>query len=137
VGAGGAVRVVGLRELRRGLKDADARFPKRLQQTNKAVAEELVPEARSRMAGHSPRAGSRAIGTIRALASGTRAQIAGGTAAVPWYMGHEWGSIKYRQFPGRNSGGNALYPTLAANRGRIMERYAEALDDLAREARLA
>ena len=128
------IRVTGLKELRKGLKEADATFPKQLQKANKRIAEELVPEARSRMAGHSPRAGSRAIGTIRALASGTRAQLAGGTAAVPWYGGHEWGSIRYRQFPAKNSDGYALYPAITANRERMVERYGEMLDELLRTA---
>lgn len=125
-----SVTVTGLRELRRGLKEAEATAPKKLQQTNKAFAAELVPEARSRLASHTPRAGSRAAGTIRALASATRAQLAGGTAAVPWYMGHEWGSSRFRQFPGKNSGGYALYPTVEANRERLVERYTKALDEL-------
>lgn len=128
------IGVVGLKELRKGLKAAEGRSPKELQRTNKSVAEMLVPEAQQRMAGHAPRAGSAAIGTIRALASATRAQIAGGTAAVPWYMGHEWGSIRYRQFPAKQPDGYALYPTVEANNERIVERYAEMLDELTREA---
>ncbi len=141
------IGVVGLRELRRGLKNAEGRSPKELQQTNKAVAEMLVPEIRARLAGHSPRAGSRAIGTIRALASATRAQIAGGSEAVPWYGGHEWGGFgnirgnsrkgnpgHTRMFPPRNKGGYAIYPTIAANRERMIERYAQMLTELTSEA---
>lgn len=128
------IRVTGLKELRKGLKEADATFPKQLQKANKGIAAELVPEARSRMAGHSPSAGSRAAGTIRALASGTRAQLAGGSNSVPWYMGHEWGSNRFAQFPARNTGGNALYPTIKANRERMIERYGEMLDELLRSA---
>jgi hypothetical protein len=128
------IKVVGLRELRRGLKEAEGRSPKELTATNKAVAEMLVAPAKGRMAGHSPRAGSQAIGTIRALASATRAQLAGGSNAVPWYAGHEWGSIKYHQFPTKNPDGYALYPTIEAERGRIVEKYAEMLDKLTREA---
>lgn len=128
------IRVTGLKELRKGLKEADATFPKQLQRANKSIAAELVPEARAAMAGHSPRAGSRAIGTIRALASGTRAQIAGGSNGVPWYMGHEWGSIRFKQFPVKNPEGYALYPTIKANRARMIERYGEVLDELLRSA---
>jgi len=128
------LKVIGLRELRRGLAHADAALPKELQRLNKSIAAELVPEARAAMAGHSPRAGSRAIGTIRALASGTRAQIAGGTAAVPWYMGHEWGSIRFRQFPGKQPEGYALYPTVQRNMPRIVEKYTRLLGELTKEA---
>lgn len=130
----GKIQVVGLKELRRGLKEAEDRSPKELQGVNKAAAEMLVAPAQARMAQHSPRAGSQAIGTIRALATATRAQIAGGSAAVKWYMGHEWGSYSMRQFPGKNSGGYALYPTIEAERDRIVEKYAEMLDELTKGA---
>lgn len=128
------IKVVGLRELRRGLKEAEDRSPKELTATNKAVAEMLVAPAQGRLAQHSPRAGSQASGTIRALASATKAQLAGGSAAVPWYAGHEWGSIKYRQFPAKNPDGYALYPTVKAESGRIVERYAQMLDELTKGA---
>lgn len=131
----GKIRVTGLKELRKGLKAAEGRSPKELQRTNKSVAEMLVPEAQSRLAQHSPRAGSQAAGSIRALASATRAQVAGGSAAVPWYAGHEWGSKgKYKQFPIANKQGYGIYPTVEANNERIVERYAQMLDELTREA---
>lgn len=82
------------RAAERGLAQADAALPKELQRLNKSIAAELVPKRGRQSQGTARARGSRAIGTIRALASGTRAQIAGGTAAVPWYIGHEWGSIR-------------------------------------------
>lgn len=132
--AGGKIHVVGLRELRKGLKAAEGRSPKELQRTNKAVAEMLVPEARGRLAQVAPRAGSQAVGTIRALASTSRAYLAGGNAATPWYRGKEWGSIRYRQFPPANTGGYALYPTIEANNARVLARYVQMLEELTREA---
>lgn len=141
------LKVVGLRELRNGLRKADALYPKALQKLNKSISAELVPEARARLAQHSPRAGSRAIGTIRGLATQTSATIAGGGASVPWYGGHEWGSLgnirgnsrlgnkgHTRMFPTRNPEGYGIYPTVQRNLPRIVEKYTKLLGELTKEA---
>lgn len=134
--AGGKIKVTGLRELRRELKAAGEQFPKELQQTNKAVVTDLiVPGARAKLEGVSPRAGSRAVGTIRALASGTRAQVALGTAAVPWAVGKNFGSIRYRQFPPHlGQDDYALYRTIREKRGEVIERYGAMLEKLTNRA---
>lgn len=129
------IQVRGLKELRAALKGVDAKAPKLLQQANKRAANLIVGPARARMGQHSPRAGSRAAGTIRALASGTRAQIGVGSNSVPWALGHEFGATRYKQFPPhRGQAGYAVYPTIRAMREQIIDQYGDFLDDLTQEA---
>lgn len=129
------VQILGIKEMIRGLKGANSEFPKAIRLANKSVAEMIVGPARARMGGHTPRAGSRAAGTIRALASQTRAQIALGRANVPHAIGHEFGSIRYHQFPpwsGRT--GYAVYPTIRAMRQQITDTYLDAIAEATQEA---
>jgi hypothetical protein len=133
------VQVVGLKELRNELKALEGNFPKELQQANKrAVAEVIIPAAIANASGQSPRWGGRAIGTIRALATATSAAAAIGTSGVPYVLGKEFGSIKYRQFPPwRGSGpgsGYAFYPAIRSTREQFVEVYGQMLDDLTRRA---
>ncbi len=130
------VNVVGLRELRNELKAIDGKAQKGLQKANKrAAAEVIVPAARHLAEGrHNPRWGSEAIGTIRALASQTRAQVALGSAKVRWAAGHEFGSIKYKQFPpsiGYRAGGYALYAAIDQEQDKLIDVYADLLEELA------
>jgi hypothetical protein len=72
--------------------------------------------------------GSKATSTIRALAGQMRATVAGGTAAVRHYMGHEFGSVRYPQFPRPKAGGYHLYPAIVRKRDEVIEAYSRALD---------
>lgn len=132
------IQVRGLKELRAALKQVDAKAPKLLQKANKAAANLIVGPARARMGQHSPRAGSRAAGTIRALASGTRAQIGVGSNSVPWALGHEFGGGRrpttHMFPPHRGQEGYAVYPTIRAMREQIIDQYGDFLDDLTQEA---
>lgn len=132
------IQVTGLKELRAGLKAQGPLWPKALQKTNKALANMIVGPAKGLMGGHSPHAGGRAAGTIRALASGTRAQVAVGSGSVPWAIGHEFGSNLHHQFPphlGRT--GYAVYPTIRAMRAQITDMYGDMIDELVQDAGIA
>ena len=139
------IQVRGLKELRAALKEVDAKAPKLLQKANKAAANLVVGPARARMGQHSPRAGSRAAGTIRALASGTKAQIGVGSNAVPWALGHEFGGRgrphrigkqgHTMMFPPhRGQDGYAVYPTIRAMRAEIMDQYGDMIDELVQDS---
>lgn len=138
------LKVEGLRELSRQLKAVDAAAPKQLQQALKRVAGEIVvPGARGLAASRTnPRWGTRAVNTIRALASQQRAQVAVGSAAVPWAAGHNFGSLHTRitngrhstnQFPptkGFRGGDYALYETIEQRQPQILDKVTDELDDL-------
>lgn len=138
------LRVEGLRELSRELKALDPALPKQLQQALKRVAGEIVvPGARGLAAGRTnPKWGSRAINTIRALATQQRAQVAVGSQAVPWAAGHNFGSAHTRitngrhstnQFPptkGYRGGDYALYETIEQRQPQILETVTDELDNL-------
>ena len=131
-----AVRIIGLSELRRELKAADAGFPKELQKANKKAAEIIAEGTRaafSSMGGSAPKVAP----TVKPLAQQTRAQVkVGGGSGVGGdvAMGNLWGSTRFKQFPPHINGGYALYPTLAARRDEIIDVYADALDDITRRA---
>ena len=135
-------RIEGLKELRKELKALGPQWPKELQKTNKAAAAKVVPEAKRRaaqshpnLAGGVARVGSRGVSSIRALASQTRAQIAGGGAKVPWFGGNEFGSSgRYRQFPAKNKEGYILWPAAKAKEPEIEEIYLEMIDALTKAA---
>ncbi len=131
-----SIKVTGLKELRRELKQVDADFPKQLRKANKAVAD-LVAEgtrsAFSRMGGSAPKVAP----TVKALAQQVRAQVkVGGGSGVgaEVAMGNLWGSKRFRQFPPSVPGGYGLYPTLAEKADEIVETYADAVDDLMKRA---
>lgn len=136
------VDVQGLREFRRELKKLDGRFPKELRAINKRAADMIVPPARRNagasrpnQAGGTARGGSKLVGTVRALASQSRAHVAMGGARVPWARGTEWGSSgRYRQFPARSSDGYVLYPAVKEMLPAIRAAYGDMVDQLLREA---
>lgn len=136
------VNVVGLRELRKALKELDPKWPKGLREVNKRAAEVVVPEARTRASqvrtnvkGNPTRAGSAVVGSIRALASQTRAQVAMGGARLPHAGGFDWGSSgRFKQFPAANKEGYILWPAAKAKEEVIVAYYLKMLDDLTQDA---
>lgn len=134
---GPAVRVEGLKELRKELRklDKDGPWKKDLRKAGLDAAEVVAKDAKaSALAATNPRMGSRAANTIRPLASQTSGTIAAGKANVPWTMGHIWGSDRFGQFPERKKGGYHLYPAIAKNADEILEIYGKAIDAITKEA---
>lgn len=132
--AGGGVKVVGLKELRRDLKalDSEGSYKAELKDAGKKAAEVVAEEARRTARGAAnPRMGHVAAESIRALAGQTRATVAGGKASVPWYAGHEFGSAgRYPQFPRARQGGHHLYPALGRKREEVIEVYSKGIGAL-------
>lgn len=113
-----SIRVEGLRELRRDAKAAGDALPKEMAKINKRfVNERFVPGARRNAAARTnPRAGHKVVNSIRGLGSATRAQIAGGSNAVPWFAGHNYGSNQLRRTA--KGGHTTQFPARAPRRGR-------------------
>lgn len=130
------IDVEGFKELRRELRALS--LHRDLQPINKQAAE--IPAAKARqfglrsypnLAGGTSRLGSRGVASIRALASQSKAYVAGGKATVPYYGGMDFGSGgAHPQFPKRDAGGRFIYPAIAETGEQIKETYTKGLDRL-------
>lgn len=134
------VYVEGLDELRRELKRTAGNLED-LKVANRQVSELVADKARSRaaqvggVAGHVARQNS-----IRSSSAAAAAKVLLGGAADKHgpALGAEFGSKNYPQFePWRGSDESAgyfLWPTIRAERERIVEVYGQLLDELTRKA---
>lgn len=130
----------GLRQLTRDMRQADLTFPKEVAKVNKKLVREVfVPAAKANArARTNPRAGRAVEASIRGLGSQTRAQMAGGGKRVPHYAGHEFGSVRFKQFPprsarrGRGNVGYIMYPAIYDNIERGRDAYGDMIDALLR-----
>lgn len=131
------IEVVGLKELRAGLRQAGPQFPKQLQQANKRVVNQvLVPEGRRLASARGyPRPGSAVIGSIRGTATQTKAVFNVGGARVPHAMGHNFGSSgRFRQFPPKTSPDYFMYKAVSNRNDDVMEAYGDVIDELSKIA---
>ena len=136
------VNVQGLREFRTAIRRVGPDMPKALQQENKAVAGEVAGQARAAYVSVYTSRSGRGAGSIRGLATQTRAQVAIGGARTPYMLGLEFGSNRFPQFRpwsgpaprGRGSRGKFLYPALRAALPGLVQRYAQAIDKVAARA---
>lgn len=130
------IRVDGLKELRAALKEIGPKVPRELTKANKrVVSQTVVPKARAKAAalslanaaGGTSRMGHIAVGTIKASASATAANIVAGGPKARWFQGMEFGSHgkrpRTRQFPAVKRPGYVLWPTIIAARQEIIEAY--------------
>lgn len=131
------VRVEGIKELQRSLRQANASFPAELRKANKSAAEVVVRFAVPR----APSRTGRLRGSIKAQAQQRGATVKGGTPTrVPYYGFIDFGgsvgihhSVK-REFV---SEGRILYPALNDARPVFMTQYERDVRDLLRKAGLA
>lgn len=125
--------VDGLAQLRRDLKAIEAQLPKELQRLNKRAAETVVPKAQAAYAARYQQRSGAGAGSIRALATQTKAQVAMGSARAPYMVGQEFGSNRWHQFPPYNNGqGEFFYPAVRAAARDLPDTYANLLDELVR-----
>lgn len=136
--AGADIKLVGFKELRKDLKalDEEGSYKPRLKAAGKNAAGVVVDEAKS-LAVAKTRMGSRALGTIRALAGQTRAQVAIGSAAVPWAVGFNFGSSgRYKQFMPKHHPDAALYSAIEKKRAEVVKVYTSEIGDLLKDYHL-
>lgn len=127
--------VDGLKELVRDLKAEPERLDKELRKRLKSVAERVRDEARGRAEGRSnPRPGHQVINTIRASSGSADARVSVGDPNVPWAMGHEFGSNRFKQFPSwRGSNADAGWFFWPAIREAREEDIPDAIDEIITE----
>lgn len=103
------VRVEGLNEFRKGLREASRELPRVLTKAHRTIAQLVVGAARPRMTTKSGRT-NRSASTLRAGASQGGAFI---RALGPTAYGDEFGSNRFKQFkPHLGRVGYAIYPTI-------------------------
>lgn len=133
------VRVVGLSELRRALKEAENRSPRELQQANKGAAEIVAASARRR-AVRGPHEGGGTItpfaASIKAQATAGRGIVAFGGARSPHGPPIEFGGTLRRHASSARTRVRkrpAVYPAIEAERNRVLRFYEQAVDRIARD----
>lgn len=136
-----AVRVDGLKELRRSLNRVDKELTKELRGEFVKIGQRVASDAQRRV----PVRSGRARDSIRAGVSGNNAYVAGGKKKVPYYGWLDFGSRTprqgntRRQGPWKGSGpgpkkGRFIYPAIEANRGHIERAALAAMEQAKRTA---
>lgn len=135
----GGAKVYGLRELRAELKKLDnaTNLQDELKEANYKAADFIVQHAKATAGGVSRQAAA-AAESLRASRTASRAQVLIGSAAVPFALGAEFGSQRYKQFPawrGNSIGaGYFLWPTIRERMDEVVEYYGDELDKITRKA---
>jgi hypothetical protein len=131
----GGVRVVGLAELQKDLRELDAALPRQLRLVNKEAADVVVDAALDK-AHQLGGVAAHAAEALKSAAEQRRAVVTLGNDRHPEALGAEFGATKYRQFRAwRGSGDDAgyfLWPAIRETRDRVVQTFDEALGRLLR-----
>lgn len=129
------IKVEGLVEFQRALKQMDGESQKKLRVVLNTVGDSIAQGAARRV----PTRTGAARASLRASSSQREARVSGGSRKVPYYGWLDFGgavgkdkSVKRRFI----TAGRYIYPTLSANRDSITKALDKALTDLARDAGL-
>jgi len=130
---GQGVRVVGLNDLNRALRELGPDLQRELKRTNLDVAQIVADDARSaalQLGG----VAAHVAPSIRAAARNTAAGVSFGGAGYPMAAGAEFGAYRFKQFqPWRGNDENAgyfVYPAIRQDADRIETEYGAAIDKL-------
>lgn len=131
-----AIRVDGLRQFQKALRDMDADLPKQIRLILNEAAQEVIDYAKPKV----PRRTGRAVASIKARSSQREVRIAVGGTKAPYYPWLDFGGEGRRK--GRPAerpfirGGRYLYPGLDARRTEVTEIMAKGMTLLASSAGL-
>lgn len=130
------IRVTGLNELNRALREISKDAQKELTKANKNIAEFVAQDAQA--AAYSlGGVAAKVAPTIKAAGGTTWAGVGFGSGQ-PYAGGAAWGSDKYKQFkPWRGREGYFPYAQIGDNNDRIEQEHSEAVDRLLRQNGLA
>lgn len=129
------IEIHGLGEIRRSLKEIDAKLPSELRKRMNRSAKIIVDEAKPRI----PRVTGKAAGSVRASSTTMMARVSGGGGKVPYY-----GWLDFGGYGGRNkkafrtfySEGRYIYAAYFANRDRFFDDLEKGLVELTERAGL-
>lgn len=131
-----AIKIEGLREFTRGLKDMDRDLPKALRLAFNTAADVIVSDART----HVPSRSGRARSSVVARSTQTKARVEGGGRRAPYYPWLDFGgsvgrnhSVK-RPFLGRE--GRYIYKAYFRRRdsGEFQDALLDGIKTVARDA---
>lgn len=132
-----SIRVEGLRDFQRELRQMHKEWPRELRKAAKKAADLVAEKTRSSFASRDGVA-PKVAPSVKALAQQRSASVRIGGEKYPYAMGAEFGSIEYKQFePWRGAGtdaGYSLFPTIRETRDEVSETFGDAIDDVARRA---
>src|SRR5262245_21926026 len=128
-----AVKVEGLREFVRGLKDMDRTLGKAVRLALNDAADIIVSDAKPKV----PTRSGRAAGTVKARSTQTAARVVGGGNRAPYYPWLDFGGRVGRRQSVRRpflKDGRYIYAAYDRRRGEFIDVMAENLVDVARSA---
>ena len=129
------IKIGGLVEFQRSLRQLDADLPKALRLAGNEAAGLVVGWARPRV----PTKSGKAAGSVRATSSQREAKVSGGGARVPWYPWLDFGgSVGRKKSVHRPflKEGRYIYPGYVRQKDEVQERLTAALIDVAKTAGL-
>lgn len=127
------IRIDGLVEFQRALRDLDSAMPKLLRQALNEASQLVIDRARPGI----PRRSGRAAQSLKVRSSQRKAAIAAGGRRAPYYPWLDFGG---RTGPGRSvnrpflTEGRYIYPALRRNRDEITRKLEAAVAEVARAA---
>jgi hypothetical protein len=126
--AAAVIQVTGLKELRKSLRgfETDANWRPALRNAYTDVAQ--MTEVAARASAGGSRMGGAARATIIGKGTTTKATLKGGSGGVPWFVGHNFGSRRFRQFPVKTTPDYHLYATIEKNREQVQSGFLDAID---------
>lgn len=129
------IRVEGLKEFRRNLRQLDRNLPKGLRHAGNEAAQIVVATAKPRV----PRLTGRAAGSIKAASTATAARVQGGSKRVPYYGFLDFGGRVGRRHSVKRpflKEGRYIWAAFAARRTEVQRKLRDELYALAERAGL-
>lgn len=129
------VEIEGLKEIQKQLRDLDPALAKELKQVNLSVADLVASIARAKV----PHQTGRARSTVKPKGEQRYAVIRAGGRKAPYYPLLDFGGTRGRErkpFRAYVEGGRFLWPTVAAQRDKIVKEYVLMLGQLLDKAGL-
>lgn len=117
------LKVEGLKEFQRSLKELDSDLPKVLRMAFNEASEMVADDARGRV----PRRSGKARGSIKASSTRTMARIKGGGARAPYYPWLDFGG-QIGNKSGRNRGRRGKRPWLGEHGRYLFKSYVKFRD---------
>ena len=132
------VKIRGLKEFRRGLKQMDASLPKGIRKAGNKAAEIVVTTAKPRVP-IGPGRGGHAVSSIKKASTQTSVRVSEGSARFPYMPWLDFGGTinKHTATPTKRpfmKTGRYIWAAFAENRQQVIDTYQDELAALAREA---
>lgn len=116
--------------IRKGFREIAAR----VRDQARGVAQGRHPPSGAARRGASKQHWSDLVNSIRSGSTSNSPHVSIGSDRVPWALGHEWGSLRFRQFPPVTTEGYILWSTAKGQTEQIMRDMEQAIGEALEEA---